>query len=68
MSAGDGPLAESGDHGPDPHTWFGIGLWPTCTCGYAPRDNGLLTAHWREHGFEVVDNHGTLVRRPVNRP
>jgi hypothetical protein len=52
-------------HGPVPTTWFGIGCWPSCKCGYDPHDNGLLNAHWREHGFEVVDDHGHLVCRPV---
>ena len=49
--------------GPVPATWFGRGVWPTCKCGYAPHDNGLLNAHWQAQGFEVVDEHGTLVTR-----
>jgi hypothetical protein len=48
-------------HGPVPATWFGVGQWPTCRCGLAPRDNGQLMAHWRTHGVEVVDDHGQLV-------
>lgn len=46
-------------------TWFGVGLWPTCKCGFAPRDNDKLTAHWRTYGFRVVDEHGRLMKRPV---
>lgn len=48
----------NGDHGPDSRAWFAIGVWPECICGYAPRDNALLVAHWHEHGIEVVDDHG----------
>lgn len=53
-------------HGPDPATWFTPRLWPACQCGYAPRDNRALNAHWREHGFTVVDDHGHLITRPVS--
>lgn len=53
------------EHGPVESTWFGAGRWPTCQCGYDPHDNGKLQAHWLEHGFTVVDNHGTLVSRPA---
>lgn len=59
------PRIESVQHGPVPSTWFGRGVWPTCKCGFAPRDNGLLNAHWRELGFEVVDRHGILETRPI---
>lgn len=51
--------------GPDPVTWFGVGMWPECACGFAPRDNRALTAHWRAAGFEVVDVGGQLTRRAV---
>lgn len=51
--------------GPVPSTWFGLGKWPTCRCGFAPRDNGALTEHWREQGFRVVDDHGHLVRHAI---
>lgn len=53
--------------GPVAATWFGVGQWPTCTCGLAPRDNAVLTAHWREQGFEVVDQHGELIKRSIER-
>jgi hypothetical protein len=43
----------SEQHGPVHSTWFGRGVWPTCTCGYAPKDNVMLNAHWAEHGFRV---------------
>lgn len=56
---------ESSEHGPVPTTWFVRGMWPTCKCGLAPRDNDVLNAHWREHGFTVVDEHGHLVSRPI---
>lgn len=57
----DTPAPAAGvEHGPVPATWFAPGVWPTCACGLDPRDNGVLTAHWRERGFEVVDDHGTL--------
>jgi len=52
-------------HGPVPSTWFGRGSWATCKCGLAPRDNGVLNDHWREHGFKVVDEHGRLVCHPI---
>lgn len=52
-------------HGPVRRTWFGRGVWPTCLCGYDPHDNALLNAHWRAQGFEVVDDHGALITRPV---
>lgn len=55
------------EHGPVAYTWYGRGQWPTCKCGLAPRDNAVLNEHWREHGFEVVDEHGTLVKRPVKK-
>jgi hypothetical protein len=48
-----------------PRHWFTRGTWPECSCGYAPRDNAALTAHWAELGFRVVDEHGTLVKCPV---
>lgn len=54
-----------GEHGPVAATWFGRGQWPTCRCGYAPRDNTLLNAHWAEHGFTVVDDHGQLKCTPI---
>ena len=57
----------SEEHGPDATSWFGRGRWPECRCGYAPRDNQALNNHWREHGFKVVDEHGRLVKHPLNR-
>lgn len=53
------------EHDANPSTWWGRGVWPTCICGFAPRDNGLLNAHWAEHGFRVVDEHGRLTKRPL---
>jgi hypothetical protein len=53
------------EHGPVGRTWFGIGLWPTCSCGFAPRDNVAPTEHWRDHGVKVVDEHGRLARTAV---
>lgn len=54
------------DHGPVLATWFARGVWPTCSCGLAPRDNLKLIDHWREHGFTVVDHHGQLVKIPID--
>lgn len=51
--------------GPDAASWFGRGRWPSCACGFSPRDNAVLTGHWHAAGFEVVDNHGTLEKRSV---
>lgn len=48
------------DHGPVPATWFGHGMWPTCKCGFAPRDNAKLNEHWAENNLKVVDDHGEL--------
>lgn len=51
--------------GPDAGSWFGVGRWPECTCGFAPRNNRLLTLHWRDQGFSVQDDHGRLVTTPL---
>lgn len=53
------------EHGPVFTTWFVRGMWATCKCGYAPRDNGLLNEHWAEHGFRVYDAGGHLVVEPI---
>ena len=57
--------AQPDEHGPVPTTWFVRGMWPTCKCGFAPRDNGLLNDHWAEHGFRVYDANGHLVTEPI---
>lgn len=56
----------SEEHGALYSTWFGRGVWPTCKCGFDPRDNSLLTKHWAEHGFKVVDVRGTLTKMEVH--
>jgi hypothetical protein len=56
---------EAMDHGPVASTWFGINTWPTCSCGYDPHDNIELGRHWHALGFTVVDDHGTLVKKPL---
>lgn len=53
--------------GPVLSTWFGRGRWPTCRCGLDPHDNAVLTAHWAERGFRVVDDHGHLVKHPIEK-
>lgn len=54
--------------GPDHYSWFARGTWPRCACGFDPRDNAVLNEHWREQGFRVVDDHGTLVRQVWSEP
>lgn len=49
-------------HDADPATWFSIGKYPECRCGFAPRDNIALIEHWREAGFMIVENKGQLVK------
>lgn len=56
---------EPESHDADPVSWFGIGRWGECTCGYAPRDNVALAKHWASHGFTILEDHGTLVKTPV---
>jgi len=46
-----------------PRDWFTRGVFPSCSCGFAPRDNAQLIAHWRSLGGEWVDIHGTLTWR-----
>lgn len=53
--------------GPVASTWFGPGVWPTCRCGFDPRDNSALVRHWRDAGFRVVDERGRLVMIPGDR-
>lgn len=55
------------DCGPDFASWYTPGKWPRCACGFSPRDNTVLTQHWSDAGFTVIDNHGTLEKRPVNQ-
>ena len=52
------------EHGSD-FRRFLRGEWTRCRCGYDPRDNALLNAHFAEHGFREVDDHGTIRRFPV---
>jgi hypothetical protein len=59
-------VTRTSECGPRASTWFARGTYPDCACGYAPRDNGLLTQHWREAGFTVHDDHGRLVVVPIN--
>ena len=51
-------------HGSDANR-FVRGAWPGCRCGYNPRDNAKLNAHFAEHGFEEVERHGELVQVPL---
>jgi hypothetical protein len=46
-----------------PKDWWSRGRYPYCSCGYAPRDNGLLNAHWAEHGLVWYEDHGQLKYR-----
>jgi len=46
------------DHHPD--GWFTPGAYPSCSCGFAPRDNAKLIEHWRNLGFRWVDHGGVL--------
>lgn len=48
-----------------PVHWHTPGVWPSCSCGVAPRDNAKLTAHWAEHGIRWVDDHGKLTPYPL---
>jgi len=52
-------------HDVDTTSWWVPGMWTRCVCGFDPHDNGLLYAHWAEHGFRIVDHHGHLVKEPV---
>lgn len=53
------------EHGSDANR-FVPGTWPGCLCGYRPKDNRKLTQHFAEHGFREVDDHGRIVRIPVD--
>lgn len=53
------------EHGTDAVAWFVPGVWPRCTCGFAPRNNAELNAHWAERGFRVVDIGGRLTKIPA---
>lgn len=50
-----------------PLGWFLRRAWPSCACGYAPRDNTCLIKHWEEQGFTFVDHDGRLVRKYLRR-
>lgn len=43
-----------------PMNWFVPGMWPACSCGFAPKDNFALNNHWAEHGLAWFDHHGQL--------
>jgi hypothetical protein len=34
-----------------PVRWFERGVYPECSCGFAPHDNALLYRHWAEFGI-----------------
>jgi hypothetical protein len=34
-----------------PERWFERSVYPRCSCGYDPKDNGLLYEHWAEFGI-----------------
>lgn len=59
------PIVVGRDHGTVPSTLYTRGSWPRCRCGFDPRDNAALEAHYRDHGFIEVDVRGRLTRRPV---
>ena len=68
MTMGDNMTDESDERsvcGPDFASWYSRGRWPSCACGFSPRDNAALNDHWRAAGFTVVDNQGSLETRPV---
>jgi len=44
-----------------PKDWFTRGVFPSCSCGYAPGDNAFLTAHWAGLGIQWADHRGQLV-------
>ena len=48
-----------------PVNWFTRGIFPSCSCGFTPRDNSKLIAHWGDLGFKFVDIGGTLTRVEV---
>ena len=50
-----------------PEGWWLRGIYPWCSCGYAPKDNSLLYQHWADHGISWYDNHGHLEWREVSR-
>ena len=54
-------------HGSDPTTRWLTGVFPKCKCGFNPRNNERLQEHYRAFGFEEIDDHGTLVQRPIPR-
>ncbi|HEX6685545.1 MAG TPA: hypothetical protein VF062_22410 [Candidatus Limnocylindrales bacterium] len=60
-----GEWAGDASHGSDANR-FVPGAWPGCRCGYRPRDNYKLNQHFAEHGFREMDDHGQIVRIPVN--
>lgn len=51
-------------HGSGMSRWM-RGAWPHCICGYNPRDNAKLNAHFADHGFQEVERHGELVQVPL---
>lgn len=52
------------EHGSDSRRFI-RGEWTRCVCGLNPKDNAVLNAHFAEHGFREVDEHGTIRTYPV---
>jgi len=59
-------MSASDEH--SPRYWTAPGVWPECSCGFAPRDNALLYQHWASHGLEWYSDGGQLHSRAVARP
>jgi hypothetical protein len=49
-----------------PRDWFTRGMYPSCSCGFAPRDNRKLIEHWAGHGIRWVSEQGKLVAHPAH--
>lgn len=49
----------------EPVDWFLPGVYPSCTCGYAPKNNRALNQHWHDHGIRWWDDHGRLCSEAV---
>lgn len=37
-----------------PVDWFRTGFFPSCSCGFAPNENGSLNDHWGSFGLRYV--------------
>jgi hypothetical protein len=51
-----------------PVNWFTRGVYPSCSCGFAPRNNTALNEHWADKGIRYVDVGGVVKAHSAERP